>query len=68
MPVHSYEPTLIKKTIVGVGRADKSQVAFMVGRLLGNLKPQWPLDASDALAAALCHLSMRRFQQLLDRK
>ncbi|GAU07443.1 crossover junction endodeoxyribonuclease RuvC [Desulfoplanes formicivorans] len=63
VPVHSYEPTLVKKTIVGSGRADKSQVAFMVARLLG-CKGNWAKDASDALAIAICHLNHRRLQRL----
>ncbi len=54
LPIHTYEPTLIKKTIVGRGRADKRQISFMVGQLLG-LKPDWPQDASDAIAIAICH-------------
>lgn len=60
LTVKDYEPTVIKKTLVGVGRAEKEQVAFMVGRLLGK-KPDWQLDASDALAVAVCHLTARRF-------
>ena len=63
LPVASYEPTVVKKTVVGVGRADKSQVAFMVGRIL-NVKAQWPADASDALAVAICHLNMRRMARI----
>ncbi len=64
VPVFSYEPTMIKKSIVGVGRADKSQVAFMVARLLGVNKPDWALDCSDALAVAVCHVNQRRFFRL----
>ncbi len=63
LSVADYEPTLIKKTLVGSGRAEKEQVAFMVGRILG-VKPDWPLDASDALACAICHLNMRRMKRL----
>ena len=63
IPVHSYEPTVVKKTIVGAGRAEKSQVAFMVAQLLG-CKGNWAKDASDALAIAICHLNQRRFQRL----
>ncbi len=58
--VSDYEPTLVKKTIVGVGRAEKSQVAYMV-KILLNTKQEWPLDTSDALAVALCHSTMRKF-------
>lgn len=64
VPVQAYEPTLVKKSLVGIGRADKTQVAYMVGQLLGE-KPCWPKDSSDALAVALCHLSQRRFKQLV---
>jgi crossover junction endodeoxyribonuclease RuvC len=62
--VRDYEPTMVKKSLVGVGRAEKSQVAFMVGQLLGYKNPDWALDTSDALAVAICHLTMRRFQKL----
>jgi crossover junction endodeoxyribonuclease RuvC len=58
--VFGYEPTLVKKSLVGAGRAEKSQVAFMVGQLLG-VRPDWPADASDALALAICHLNHSRF-------
>ncbi len=64
LPVASYEPTVVKKTIVGVGRAEKKQVAFMVGRIL-NEKANWAADASDALAIAICHLNMRRMSRLV---
>jgi crossover junction endodeoxyribonuclease RuvC len=63
LPVFTYEPALIKKTLVGAGRADKSQVAFMVGQLLGQ-RPIWSQDSSDALAAAICHLNLRRWQHM----
>ena len=58
-----YEPTKVKKSLVGTGRAEKSQVAFMVGQVLGQ-KPNWATDASDALAVAICHLNMRRMARL----
>lgn len=63
LPVRDYEPTVIKKSLVGVGRADKEQVSFMVGRVLG-VKPDWAVDTGDALAAAICHLTHRRFERL----
>lgn len=62
--VKDYEPTVVKKNLVGVGRAEKEQVAFMVGRLL-NQKADWQLDASDALAVAICHLTERRLARRL---
>lgn len=66
LSVSDYPPTLVKKTIVGVGRAEKSQVAFMVGRLL-NSKAQWAVDTSDALAVAICHLTLRRYAALVNK-
>jgi len=61
--VHAYEPTVVKKSLVGVGRAEKSQVAFMVAQVLGCRKTL-AADASDALAVAVCHLNQRRFRRL----
>ena len=65
IPVLDYEPTLVKKSLVGTGRAEKSQVSFMVGRLLG-VKEDWSADTSDALALAICHLTMRRYARLTE--
>jgi crossover junction endodeoxyribonuclease RuvC len=62
LSVCGYPPAVVKKNLVGVGSAEKSQVAFMVGRLL-NVKADWPADVSDALAIAVCRLTMRRFEQ-----
>ena len=67
LDVADYAPTLVKKSLVGTGRAEKEQVAFMVRRLLNvrsEAAAKWPLDASDALAVAICHLGMRRFAAL----
>ncbi len=63
LPVRDYEPTTIKKALVGIGKAEKAQVGFMVGRILG-VKPIWPVDAGDALAVAICHLTSRRIERL----
>ncbi|HEX7878988.1 MAG TPA: crossover junction endodeoxyribonuclease RuvC [Candidatus Eisenbacteria bacterium] len=49
-----YAPREVKSSITGRGGATKEQVQFMVVRLLG-LKADTTLDASDALAVALCH-------------
>ena len=50
-----YSPLEIKFSVVGYGRAEKSQVQKMVGSLLGLEQPLASEDASDALAAAICH-------------
>ena len=54
--VGEYAATVIKKAVVGTGRADKAQVAAMVGHLLPGARPETP-DESDALAIAICHAS-----------
>ncbi|WP_113953391.1 crossover junction endodeoxyribonuclease RuvC [Arenicella xantha] len=54
LPIVEYSATEIKKTVVGRGRADKAQVQHMMRVLLG-LRTAPEEDASDALAAAVCH-------------
>ena len=61
LSVAEYSTTLIKKAVVGAGHADKSQIAFMIKRLLpasGDVKA----DAADALAVAVTHAHHRRFK------
>lgn len=64
IPVRDYEPLAIKKALTGVGNASKDQVSFMVSRMLNVTKPDWALDTSDALAIAICHCNIRRFEAL----
>ncbi len=52
--VVEYPPTLVKRTVVGNGRADKDQVNGMIRAILG-LSEAPAEDAADALAIALCH-------------
>ena len=54
--VAEYSPLTIKSSVVGYGRAEKRQVQHMVTHLLALSQPPEPLDASDALAIAICHL------------
>jgi len=60
LSVEEYSATQIKQTVVGVGRADKAQVQFMVKAILKLEQTPEPDHAADALAAALCHARMRR--------
>lgn len=62
LPVYEYSATLVKKSIVGTGRAEKGQLRMMVETLMPAAKA--PLsgqkeDASDALAIAICHAHQR---------
>lgn len=59
IPVSEYEPTLVKKAVVGVGRAEKAQIETMVKILLPGCKPK-NNDSADALAIAICHNSYHR--------
>ena len=54
LPVHEYPPATVKQQITGFGRAEKTQVAFMVTRLLELDAAVEAGDATDALAVALC--------------
>lgn len=50
-----YTPLQVKKSLTGNGKAQKTQVAFMVKRLLGIRGEIKPLDITDALAVAITH-------------
>ncbi len=55
LELRTFAPATVKAQITGYGRADKAQVAFMVGRLLGlGSDVSAASDATDALAVALC--------------
>jgi crossover junction endodeoxyribonuclease RuvC len=56
LEVAEYSPLSIKSSVVGYGRAEKQQVQHMVTQLLGLAEAPKPMDASDALAIAICHL------------
>ncbi len=56
LEVAEYAPLTIKSAVVGYGRAEKAQVQHMVTHLLNLAEPPEPLDVSDALAIAICHL------------
>jgi len=65
--VAEYSPLEIKQSVVGYGRADKNQVQDMVTTLLRLKEKPEPLDASDALAAAICHIHNDGLQQKIKR-
>jgi crossover junction endodeoxyribonuclease RuvC len=63
LPVFEYAPKRIKQATVGNGRADKSQVAFMVRALL-DLTETPGDDEADALAIGLTHLRAQESARL----
>ncbi|MBI3799592.1 MAG: crossover junction endodeoxyribonuclease RuvC [Deltaproteobacteria bacterium] len=66
--IAEYNPTEIKTAVVGYGRAEKSQVqkavfAFLGSKVAETLGPPVSQDATDALAAAICHLNTSRLSE-----
>lgn len=61
LPACTYSPMEIKSAVAGYGKATKNQVQEMVRRLLG-FQQDLSLDASDALAAAICHIHTSALQ------
>ena len=63
LAVAEYAPTLVKQTVAGYGRGEKSQVAEMVRLQLGLKTAPTPADATDALAIAITHWAHARLEQ-----
>ena len=61
LDVHEYAPRAIKLAVVGVGGAEKAQVAHMVRQLL-RVEARLTPDAADALAVAICHANSRELK------
>ncbi|MEO6608119.1 MAG: crossover junction endodeoxyribonuclease RuvC [Aestuariivirga sp.] len=61
--VAEYAPNVIKKTVVGVGHAEKDQVKHMVKILLPRAQLN-TVDSIDALAIAICHAQHRGVKNL----
>jgi len=53
--IYEYTPLEVKSSVAGYGRAEKSQVQYMVRLMLGLKETPKPDDTADALALALCH-------------
>ncbi len=64
IPVFEYAATLVKKSVTGVGRAEKNQVGMMVKQLMPSAKINSE-DEADALAVAICHSSHALFANYL---
>ena len=64
IPIYEYSARKVKQSMTGNGNAHKEQVQFMVkARLEMDIMPE-PIDASDALAVALCHQYQMRNMDL----
>ncbi|MBL7884463.1 MAG: crossover junction endodeoxyribonuclease RuvC [Bacteroidia bacterium] len=60
IPIHEYSPKKIKQSITGSGNASKEQVSAMLKTLLNFKETPVFLDATDGLAAAVCHYFQRK--------
>jgi crossover junction endodeoxyribonuclease RuvC len=60
LPIYEYSAREVKQSVTGNGAADKSQVSYMLGKLLGLPSPPARTDESDAIAIAMCHAFKRR--------
>ncbi|HLG26022.1 MAG TPA: crossover junction endodeoxyribonuclease RuvC [Candidatus Gracilibacteria bacterium] len=62
--LHEYKPQQIKEAVCGYGKAEKAQVQKMVQMILKMADIPRPDDAADALAVAICHGNVLRFNML----
>ena len=60
LPVFEYSAREVKQSVTGNGAADKSQVSYMLGKMLGLAELPEKADESDAIAIAMCHAFKRR--------
>lgn len=60
LPVFEYSPRKVKQSITGKGTSSKEQVATMLQRVLSITAMPQKLDATDALAVAMCHYFQNR--------
>ena len=64
IPIFEYSTRVVKQAITGYGQASKEQIQQMVQRLL-KLPEIAQVDASDALALAICHLNSYKLKEAL---
>lgn len=60
IPIFEYSAREVKQSVTGNGAADKSQVSYMLGKILGLSELPERADESDAIAIAMCHAFKRR--------
>ena len=66
VPVFEYSPRKVKQSVTGRGNASKEQVAAMLFRLMGISEAPDFLDATDALAVAVCHFYQKPASEKAD--
>ena len=61
LSVYDYTPLQVKSAITGYGKAEKDQVAFMVGKILKMDNLPKLDDETDAIAVGICHLNTNKY-------
>ena len=64
IPAYAYNPSVAKRAATGSGSAEKSRIAFILAAEFGISVEKIPLDSTDALALAMCHIQRLRFPTL----
>lgn len=64
IPAYAYAPTVAKRAVTGSGGAEKERIAFLLAAEFGISVANIPLDSTDALALAMCHLQRLRMPEL----
>lgn len=64
IPAYAYAPTVAKRAVTGTGSAEKDRIAFLLAAEFGIAVENIPLDSTDALALAMCHLQRVRMPAL----
>ena len=60
VPAYAYAPSVAKRAATGSGNADKERIAFLLAAEYNIAVENIPLDSTDAIALALCHLQRLR--------
>ena len=64
IPAFAYNPSVAKRAAAGHGGADKSRIAFLLAAEFNIAVEDIPLDSTDALALALCHIQRMQYPDL----
>ena len=64
IPVFEYSAKKVKQAITGNGNADKTQLQYMIKQIFKLKQLPSPLDASDAIGIALCHIYQTKTNEL----
>ena len=64
IPIFEYSAKKVKQAVTGNGNADKTQLQYMIKQIFKLKQLPTPLDASDAIGIALCHIYQTKINEL----